>query len=250
MGCYNDDVLFVHIPKTGGTAVKRYMMKVLPDAVWPNPRNEAMSAASKLPIGHVRLADIERFTGRPLDSWKLILAVLRDPYEQQLSQWMFWRERYAKGQRHIHDMVAALYPDLTGWLQDPRCDFHVWYQQYVGYPNLISQQALARSAAPEGENRYADFGGFYRFWLEVDGKIPEHVTTIDMHEIDERMPKLLEPFAKPGAIEAEIEHVNVGRHDVNPMVYYTAQAAKLVEDKFRWTFAEGVYPRWFYSDVA
>jgi len=251
MGAYNDDVLFIHIPKTGGTSVKRYMAEYLPGTLWPDPRDPAMVEASRLPIGHVRLTDIERFTGRPLDSWKLILAVLRDPYEQQVSQWMFWRERYARGSTHIHDTVAAMYSQLTGWLEDPRCDFHVWYRQYVGYPDLISQQTLAAQPAPEGQNRYADFGGYYRFWLEVDGQIPANVTTIDMHQIDEQVPKLLSPFAglSGGSLRALPERKNPSYHNSDVSVYYTSRAARLVENKFAWTFAQKKYPRWYYSDV-
>ena len=35
MGAYTDDVLFIHIPKCGGTAVKRYMLDHLQDVRWP-----------------------------------------------------------------------------------------------------------------------------------------------------------------------------------------------------------------------
>jgi hypothetical protein len=93
VGCYNDDVLFVHIPKCGGTAVKAYMAENLPGVKWPRPatwfmardgRLEVTEADRKaahqstldasLPIGHVPLRDIPRFTGRPLDSWYKIIV--------------------------------------------------------------------------------------------------------------------------------------------------------------------------------
>jgi hypothetical protein len=246
MGAYNDDVLFIHIPKTGGWSVKQYMAKVLPDVLWPDPERPETLEASKLPIGHVRLADIERFTGRPLDSWKLVLAVLRDPYEQQLSQWSFWRDRYARGDRHIHDVVAAAYPTLTAWLEDPRCDFDVWYMQHVGYPDVLAQRTMKWQESPEGQNRYSGFGGCYWFWLEVDGKIPDNVTTIDVSEIGQQVPRLLKPFASG---EAAVEKLNTSPHGRKTSDYYTPRAAQLVEEKFAWTFERELYPRWYYSDV-
>ncbi len=244
MGAYNHDVLFIHIPKTGGWSVKQFMKGCLPDLLWPDPSVPGSAEASKLPIGHVRLADIERFTGRSPDSWKLILAVLRDPYEQQLSQWSFWRDRYAQGGRHIHDIVAATYPTLTEWLQDPRCDFHVWYLQHHG-PDGPPQENS------EGENRYADVGGCYRFWLEVDGTIPDNVTTIDVHEIDDKLRELLKPFVNGKWLDPEDKpkRLNTSPHGAHTAAYYTPRAAKLVEEKFAWTFSEGLYPRWYYSDV-
>lgn len=245
MGAYNDDVLFVHIPKTGGWSVKQYMKDVLSGLLWPDPSIPGLAEKSKLPIGHIRLADIERFTGRPVDSWKLILAVLRDPYEQQLSQWAFWSDRYARGGRHVHDIVAAAYPTLTEWLEDPRCDFHVWYMQHHGPAGLQEEN-------PKGEKRYADFGGCYRFWLEVDGKIPENVTWIDINRIDAELPELLRPFVTGASLDPmDIpKRLNSSPHGTKTSVYYTPRAAKLVEDKFAWTFSEGLYPRWYYSDVA
>lgn len=243
MGAYNDDVLFIHIPKTGGWSVKQYMKECLPDLLWPDPSVPGSAEKSKLPIGHVRLADIERFTGRSPDSWKLILAVLRDPYEQQLSQWSFWRDRYARGGRHIHDIVAATYPTLTEWLQDPRCDFHVWYLQHHGPSGEWREN-------PEGENRYADFGGCYRFWLEVQGKIPKNVVMIDVHDIEKKLPNILGPWeAGPLKPQLKPKRLNTSPHAPETTAYYTPQAAKLVEEKFAWTFSEGIYPRWYYSDV-
>lgn len=247
MGAYNDDVLFIHIPKTGGTSVKRYMKECLPNVLCPDPADEVATAASKLPIGHVRLADIERFTGRSPDSWKLILAVLRDPYEQQLSQWSFWRDRFAKGGRHVHDVVAAAHLDLTAWLEDPRCDFHVWYLQHIGHPLVKAQQTTPKEPSPDGENRYEDFGGCYRFWLEVDGEFPINLKTVDISTMGEVVPKMLEPYK-------ELHHcffptTNPSPHGKDVKAYYTPRAARMVEEKFAWAFANK-YPKWLYSDVA
>jgi hypothetical protein len=199
-----------------------------------DPQNNARREASRLPLGHIRLADMELFTGRKLDSWKLIFAVLRDPYEQQLSQWSFWRDRYAKGGRHFHDQAAAAYKTLAEWLGDDRCDFHTWYIQQIH----------------EGKSINAD-SGYYRFWLEVDGEIPRNVTILDIDSLNEQVPKLLAPFTNPPrALKiSDVEVLNTSPHSTKTREYYTPKAARLVEEKFKWAFAEGNYRKWLYSDA-
>lgn len=250
MGAYNDDVLFIHIPKAAGWSVKQYMLKVLPDVLMPD------NPDSKLPIGHVRLQDIERFTGRKPESFKLILAVVRDPYEQQLSQWQFWRDRYAKGGTHVHDILAASYPTLTQFLEDPRCDFHVWYEQHHGFQTGMTpaEQEAARKfqQAPDGQNRYEDFGGIFRYWLTVDNQIPENVTILRAEKIGERLPKEMLPFracSVMGCPTTSVPHLNTSPHDTNTKAYYTPRAAQLVEQKAAWCF-EHYYEKWLYSDFA
>ncbi len=232
MSCYNDDVLFIHIPKCGGWSVKKYMEANLDEVLYADPNDEKKREASMLPLGHIRLADMERFTGRKLESWKLIFAVLRDPYEQQLSQWSFWRDRFARGGRHIHDKVAASYATLTEWLQDRQCDFHTWYIQQLHDDRAINADS-----------------GFYRFWLEVHGEIPDNVITLDMHEIDERLPMLLRAFMQSQDLAAKPERLNTSPHSTKTREYYTPTAARIVEEKFKWAFAEGKYRKWLYSDV-
>jgi hypothetical protein len=268
MGAYNDYVLFIHIPKTGGWSVKNYMREHLPDVLMPDdPR-------SKLPIGHVRLQDIERFTGRSPDSFALILAVLRNPYEQQISQACFWAKRFMRGGRHVHDIntwrhvfaervetraaeciwshdAFAFEPgdfNLTGFVSDPRCDFHVWYEQHFAFEpgqSTAEQQATRQTdvPAPNGRNRYQDFGGLYRYWLTVDGKIPDNVRWVPLEALNDNVPKVLRPFA--GHDLPPLPVLNASPWKGRLANWYTGEpyAASIVTDKFRWAFGLGCYPK-------
>lgn len=242
MGCYNQDVLFIHIPKCAGWSVKKYLQKVLPDVLMPDdPR-------AKLPIGHVRLQDLFRFTGRDPKSFKLILAVVRDPYEQQLSQWQFWRDRYAQGQRHLHDVVAASCPDLTTFLEDPRCDFHVWYEQHYAYQPGVQLAVREYPAVPAGRNRYQDFSGIFRYWITVDDEIPENVHVLRAETLDEELPEILCDF-DPAIRSVDVPRLNTSPHGTDVRAYYTPRAAQLVEEKAPWAFAH-YYEKWSYSSFA
>jgi len=245
MGAYNDDVLFIHIPKTGGWSVKNWMIANLPGVLCPDPNNKEKTEKSKLPIGHIPLSDIARLTGRDLDSWQKIIGIIRNPYDQQVSQWNFWRDRYARGQRHVHDVFAAQFPSVHGWLEDKGntglADFHLWYEE------RFHNSDPWRRRPPGPERNYENFGGYYLYWLTVDGAIPKNVEIVKMEEMNEKLPELLQPYAK--AKISKLKKENVSPRSEGYAEYYShpdpekAKAAiERVEQKFQWTFAQGHYP--------
>jgi len=265
MGAYNDEVLFIHIPKTGGWSVKNYMKEHLRDVLLPD------DPLSNLPIGHVRLQDIERFTGRAPDSFHLILAVLRNPYEQQISQACFWAMRYIEGGRHVHDVATwrhvdearvfakyhrcarssemfAFEPDdinLTGFVSDPRCDFHVWYEQHHGYrpgQSAAEQQQTRPTDIPaaDGQNRYEDFGGYYRYWLTVDGEIPKQVCLVKLETIN-TVRVWLKPFAKGELPDVPVSNVSPHNGSYEAWLLRWPYSSSLIKRKFAWTFGQQHY---------
>ena len=248
MGAYTDDVLFIHIPKCGGTACKEYMQTHLEDVKWPRPaswfaaregrlepnpmdRHLAKKSVeeSRLPIGHVPLRDVPKFTGRPVDSWERIIATIRNPYVQQASQWLFWRHRYATGQEHVHDLVAASHPRLDTAVKDPNFDFHLWYEL-----QLIEGVPQKREALP-----YEAYGGFYPYWLAVDGAIPENVLILRQEELGHQFPLALAPYMD-GA-PPDLHQANVGVSNNHMQYYNVTSALDAVEKKFRWSFENDIY---------
>jgi hypothetical protein len=252
MGAYNNDILVIHIPKCGGWTAKRFCQHNLPGILMPeNP-------ASKLPLGHVRLADIQRFTGYAPSHWKRILACVRNPYEQQVSQAAFWAMRHLRGERHIHDVAtwrhvseeivakdfhkaamegppfqfAPRHINLTGFVTDPRCDFHVWYQQHIEGPPR---------PAPEGHNTYQDYGGMFRYWLEIDGEIPDNVHVMHCENLAEELPAAIAEF-----VDHELPPVptlNTSPWSGQAWEWYTPTAMRAVEEKCPWAF-EHFYEKW------
>jgi len=244
MGAYNDDVLFCHIPKTAGISCKEYMEANLPGVLWPKPDDEKSIKASKLPIGHIPLRDIPALTGRALSSWERIIAVIRNPYDQQVSQWMFWRDRYARGHDHEHDREAASHPRIHTWLDrsgTPGVDFHIWYaHRYHQKEKWIVQ--------PRGDGKYSFWGGYYRFWLcDENDRIPENLTILRAENLDESFPEALAPWI--AGTPPPMPHSNTTPHGRYSEYYGGSNAARIkkslsiVEEKFAWTFAEGMYPR-------
>ncbi len=245
MTCYNQDLLFIHIPRCGGTSCRAYLREHIPGLLTPD------NPLSKLPTGHIRLADIERQTGRSPASFEKIIAIVRNPYEQQVSQAVFCAKRYL-GDSHpddLHDLsiwryVAAdlvqtdlrrcsqtaepfhflpQHINLTGCVADPRCDFHPWY------PSAWS---------PEMGTTYADFGGFYLYWFAIDGKIPENLTIVRFEELATAFPLAV---AVDTANPTEpMPHLNTSPHVRRWNDYYTPAAVSQVRRKFAWAFT-GLY---------
>lgn len=235
MSAFNDEILFIHIPKCAGTAVKQWLFENFDGMQGQDPRNPTETAqAAGIPIGHIPLRDIERYTGRKPESFKLIFAIVRDPYDQQLSQWLFWADRYRRSGRHVHDICAASHPTIDTWLQDPGCDFHLWYED-----RFNPQEALVERAGPE--NGYAGFGGYYLYWISVNGEIPQNLKVVDYDRVAEDLPKMLASF-KDGEL-APLPFVNTGTARGPTQEYYTPDAALMVEQKFQWAFAN-LYQRW------
>ena len=230
MGAYNDDLLFIHIPKCGGDAVKQYLKLHIPGMKVPGDEDY------KFPIGHIRLCDVEQYLGRKLESFKLILALVRNPYEQQLSQWQFWRDRYARYQQHAFDIMAKSHGRLGDFLLDENCDFHRWYE--FSFRGRVTDEIL--TATPQ--TLYAGFGGQYKFFLEVGGCIPTNVEVIRLEEIDQALPKALAPLTTaplpPIPVTNRWPTISRPVHE-----YYTQLSARLVEAKSRWAFEE-FYTRW------
>lgn len=247
MGCYTQDgFVFIHIPKTGGTAVKKALWENVPGmkgqmpALLGSPEaNRKPTADNPFPIGHIPLRDVERLLNRPAESWRAVVAVIRNPYAQQVSQYLFWHDRYQRGGRHEHDIAASSYPTIHGWLEDPRCDFHRWYNQQV-HPSVMKENPT---------NLYRGFTGYYLWWITSrTGKVPPNLVLLQQEELSTQFAQFT---ADHLGAPIELPSVNRGGYDRQRFLEYiihesdasaTVRALELIEAKFRWAFSN-VYPR-------
>jgi hypothetical protein len=203
------------------------------------------------PVGHIRLQDVPRFTGREIDSFKLIVAPVRDPWEQQVSQAAYWATRYLEGSRHVHDvstwrhvsemivhediMRCAMscerfswqprHINMTGFVDDMRCDFRSWYAQHHGAGVKDYEQE-----------------DYYRWWLTYNGEIPDTVRLVGVGCFNTHLPQLLQPFAEHEL--PRLKQLNTSSHQDSVMLFYTSLAVDAIHTKFAWYFAEGQRQRW------
>ena len=97
---FNRDVLFLHVPKTGGVSVTNYLLQVLPAPVYyvtkgPIGLADAREGVSFIPgEAHQTLATARKFLpghGFELEQFPRILATLRNPYDLTVSYYTYKR---------------------------------------------------------------------------------------------------------------------------------------------------------------
>lgn len=221
MTAFNDTIAFCHVPKTAGHSCREYMAEHLTGV-----RDlEDMYASPP----HLAIRDFDAWIGRPASSFETIVAVIRNPFEHQVSQWLFWKDRYARGYRMEACGHAMLHPDLTHWLCDEMADWHVYDQRPT--------DGRVRSVAPD-YGGYEHFGGYYPYWLFVDGSLPDNVKLVRFERLAEDFPKAL------GLEGSPMPHSNAGPEAMDARPYYSPKAVAIVERKFAWIFEHGLYPRW------
>jgi hypothetical protein len=218
---FSKDVLFMHIPKTGGMSVTRYLLDVLPGPVYfseprafpdvdperyirtQSDRHETLDAA----------AEIVRRHGLDVRELPLILAVLRNPYEIVISAYAYVRKQKPGTGGYNQDL--ALRGDFES--------FAVHAQYHRGEEHSL--------------DRYVTLGG----------EIPANLRIVRFEELAEGVKRELGRIG----IETEQPFPWENRSQHGPVnAYYTRLAEEAVYQKLRWVFDQGYYPRMDRSQLA
>src|SRR5215211_2395751 len=97
---FNSDVLFLHVPKTGGVSVTQYLLETLSPPIYyvrPQPmrryeRNGFVHIAGPSHYSIEAADGIVREHGFRVEAFPLILAVLRNPYDWAVSHYAYFRQ--------------------------------------------------------------------------------------------------------------------------------------------------------------
>src|SRR4051812_45175713 len=95
---FSKDLLFVHVPKTGGMSIRQYLLDTLPRPVYfvrpfheePIRDNGVVDIAVESRHLSLRAAgQIVSRNGFKLEQFPLILAVIRNPYSLEVSRYAY-----------------------------------------------------------------------------------------------------------------------------------------------------------------
>src|SRR5919201_3753697 len=96
---FSDRLLFLHVPKAGGTSITHYLMRILPPPVYyslPGDHDADVPAGvtrfhgmAHESLEEARVVLAER--RRRLDGFSVVLACVRNPYELEVSRYAFLR---------------------------------------------------------------------------------------------------------------------------------------------------------------
>ncbi len=219
--CYNDDILFIHIPRCGGTSITDYLEQTIPGMT-----------RDGLPIGHIRLQDIEALTGRMPSSFDKIIAVVRDPFAAEVSAYDFSVSIVLNGRGQAWHRFAAAHPSVSEAAIDPMCKMHGYYEsQWMAehYPN--SQRTRSQLA------EYVTRVGVFRYWIDVDGEIPDNVEVIRLEE-KEQIAAATELYR---TYDTLLKRLNRSTDGPGTRQIFTPAARNAIEDNYRWTI-DNFYP--------
>lgn len=209
------NLLYVHVPKTGGISTLRYLHAVSGgQGLWP------MSEDWPFPAEHVPVSAVPKYTGRSIDSFDLIIACIRNPWEQQLSHWLHWRDAYARGGRSVVEMTAAMCHDMTSWLLEPLSDYRVWWEHCLTGDGTMHINELSETAQRLGD--------YYHWWLQdEEGRLPDTLRFVRFDDLAAGV-KALVPS------EHDFPHVNRSPKRDSAQ-HYTRNSLKLVAKRFFYT---------------
>jgi hypothetical protein len=208
---FSKDIVFIHIPKTGGTSVSRFLGEVLPKPVYYTTDKDIA-----LPEGVVRvprnlhltmrqMADVVAEYGFDIHRFPLVLAVIRSPYEMAVS----W---------YGHYQVDT--PSRQGWRQD--------LAMSADFETFVTAQYSRR------ENLH------FERYLQLEGEFPHNLRVVRYENLVEGVKYEL---ARIG-IQSDAEFPWLNPSDHRPVsLYYTPAAEEAVYRLYRWVFEQGYYPR-------
>ncbi len=213
---FNQDLLFLHVPKTGGMAVTEKLLEVLPKPIYyalpevvkdkaHNPP-EIIAVAGKR---HGNLQQAQEWVkeyGKTLASFKKIVAGIRNPYAMEVSRYFYLRlgHPWDKGQAQ----KIALESDFETFAVKSR---------YFG----------RKSSQIE------------KYFL-INGTIPNNLTVIRHEQLYSDLAKVLAELNLN--LNTAIARINSTKH-ADYQQYLTPKAEEAIYQRYRWLFDSGFYSR-------
>ena len=238
---FGENLLFVHVPKTAGTAITQFLIDNLRGPVTLTQPSKLAEASVRLPalvraklklqgimlrLGvlyprHVTVVEGKRHErlgearatlarlGRRLEDFRTILAVVRNPYDLEVSRYHFHRLGYhgVRGLAHGRDQKLAMEQD---------------FEQFA-----IRTRYAGRNPAHIED------------WYEIDGRRPENLRIMRFENLENDLQDALRDL---GPVVVRLPRVNATEHGPYTS-YLTARAEDAIFRKYRWLFDRGFYAR-------
>lgn len=211
---FSDRLLFLHVPKTGGSSVVHYLLDALPKpAFYSRPADMKATVPPGVTVfegvAHEDLAEarviLER-RGLGLDPFPVIVACVRNPYALEVSRFAFLR-RDLNSYNHGTQQALALLDDF---------------------------ELFAICSRPHGQRPLESY-------FTLDGVVPPNLRIVRLESLDKDLPACLAAGGIDGST-TRIPHSNATQHE-HFRQYYNATSEQAVYEKYKWVFNAGLYPR-------
>ncbi|MDJ0568272.1 MAG: hypothetical protein QNJ53_04435 [Pleurocapsa sp. MO_192.B19] len=213
---FNQDLLFLHVPKTGGMAVTEKLLKTLPKPIYYALPEEAKDKAHNPPEiiattgkRHGNLKQAQEWVakyGKTLASFKKIIATIRNPYSMEVSRYFYLRLGYPWDKGKAQKIALA-------------SDFETF---------AIESLYFGRKSAKVED------------YFLLDGKIPDNLAVIQHEQLYLELQKVLAELNI--ILDSPIQKVNSTKHQ-DYHQYLTPKAEVAIYNRYRWLFDSGFYQR-------
>jgi len=238
---FSERLLFIHVPKTAGMSVEKFLIDNVADAMTvtdgqglPNPAIR-LPAFVKFKLGlkrflagatawnrasvktvegsrHVRLKDAQKVLapfGRKLADFDSIIAVVRNPYDLEVSRYHFLRLGFhgVRGLAQNVEQEIALSGDFE----------------------RFAAEAPYHGRLPAG----------IEDWYEIDGKMPENMRIVRFEALEEELNKVVGELYP---ISARLRRLNATAHAPYPS-FLSQKSEAGIYRKYRWLFDRQFYRR-------
>ncbi len=211
----NKDILFIHVPKTAGMAISQVLLEVLPKPVYysvSSPSNEEYKHNNVTVIPgkrHEFLQEAKELVnqlGMDLKNFKKIIAVVRNPYDMEVSRYFYLRLG------HAWDRGSAQRMAFDG-----------------NFENFAIKSLYHGRKASE----------IYRFFV-LDGAIPSNMKILRYENLQADFESTLRDVGIETAKSLPI--VNKTKHG-HYRDYLTPAAEDAIYKRYKWLFDAGFYQR-------
>lgn len=219
---FNDDLIFIHIGKTGGISCSQYLLKNLRTTVYNCHENAIAATASLDRVGVLprqdtfrhwsleqSLAYIEQFNGKRLQDFKKVIAIIRHPFTLEFSFYQHMKKD--KVREHRGQASAQIFEYANQGLKT--------FVEHAGYhsPGMCQD----------------DF-------VRLNGEIPSKVELIKFEQMSELLPAAVRPYCKPDA-DSTLGHNNRTHYDGSMHDELTDEIKQLIYAKHQYMFDSGLY---------
>jgi hypothetical protein len=211
---FNRDILFIHVPKTGGMSASRYLLNVLPRPVYYSlpTLDESIADPGIIQVPGIRheslaeAADIVAKYGRSLDSFRAIIAVIRNPYAIDVSRYAYLQKGYSWDKGFNQELA----------LDENFETFAIRSFDHAGHSRPIQS------------------------YLELDGHMPPNLRVLHNENLAVELADVLREVGVESA--GELPWDNQSEHG-DFMRYYTRLAEEAVARRYAWIFERGFCSR-------
>lgn len=223
---FNNDLIYIHIGKTGGISCSRYLLENLQRPVF-NCHRTADSEANGLdktegvvPLTNTHrhwsleqsLKYIKNFNGKDLQDFSTVVAVVRNPVTLEFSFYNHMQKSHVRQQR---GEAAQILFDLS---DGPFSEF----VRHSGYhtPGLSQDD-----------------------YLRVDGNIPNNVHLVKFEKIEPEFVDAVTPYLRPGASKKfyRINTTDYGKTRMKFSDCFDDNAREAIYEKHQYMFDSGLY---------